>query len=548
MRVSRRASAAAAVAALALVAAGCSGGDDGEDSGSDKNANAAITINGTEPELPLVPAMTTETGGGKVVDYLWSGLTQYDNNTGESSNLLAESIETTDSKVYTIKIKKGTKFHDGTEVKAKNFVDAWNWAAYTPNGAQGASFFAEIQGYEDVTSADPDDDGPQKAPTPKAQTMSGLAVVDDHTFTVTLAEPFAVWPVKLGYSSFVPMPDAFFAAPDKSEWGKKPVGNGPVSFVSWTNDVEINLTRVDDYALPDKVKIKDIKVKLYQSDDSAYNDLLANNLDFMQQVPVTALAGDRWKTDLGERAISKATPVTQIISFPLYDKRFQNPDLRKAISLAINRQEIAEKIFFNSRKPATTWSNPLAPGNGANDCTVCTFNEAEAKSLLQKAGGFQGKMTFYYNADASHKAWMEAVANSVKNVLGIDAVATGIPTFAALRERINAKKMDGPYRAAWQQDYPDVENWLRPLYETGGSSNDGAYSNPQVDALLKEGASAPSVDAAHAKFAEATKLIDVDVPSMPIVTVEEQSGYSTKLKNVETTNVGELDISKVEIA
>ena len=99
-------------------------------------------------------------------------------------------------------------------------------------------------------------------------------------------------------------------------------------------------------------------------------------------------------------------------------------------------------------------------------------------------------MVFYYNADASHKEWMEAVAQSVKNTLGIDARAEGVPTFAVFRQQINAHQMNGPYRAGWQQDYPDVENWIGPLYVTGGSSNDGLYSNPEVDALYKEGTAA----------------------------------------------------------
>ena len=75
--------------------------------------------------------------------------------------------------------------------------------------------------------------------------------------------------------------------------------------------------------------------------------------------------------------------------------------------------------------------------------------------------------------------------------------------------------MKGPYRAGWQQDYPDVENWVNPLYVTGGSSNDGLYSNPQVDALAKEAGAAPSLDASHAKFAEAVKLIDAGRPVDP---------------------------------
>ncbi|MFE9954442.1 ABC transporter substrate-binding protein [Micromonospora sp. NPDC005299] len=547
MRVSKRASGALAVgAAIALVASGCSSGnDDGGDASASKDG--AIVIDGTQPENPLVPANTTETGGGKIIDWVWSGLVEYPNNGGAPQNLLAESIETSDSKVFKIKIKQNTKFHDGTTVKAESFVKAWNWAAYGPNGAQNASFFADIQGFEDTYTEDPDGpDGPKKAPEPKAKELSGLKVIDDWNFEVTLSAPTAVFPTKLGYSAFMPLPDAFFAT-TPAEFGKKPIGNGPVKLVSWQDDVELKLTRFDDYSLRDKMKIKDVTVKIYQDDTAAYNDLLAGNLDFQQQVPVSSLAGDKWKTDLGERAIQTTVPSNGIIAFPIYDKRFQNKDLRRAISLSINRQEVTDKIFFGNRKPADSWANPLTPGATPGDCTACKFDPTEAKRLLQQAGGFQGKLTLSYNADASHKEWMEAVAQQIKTNLGIDAVAVGVPTFAVFRANINAYKMTGMYRAGWQQDYPDVENWINPLYVTGGSSNDGKYSNPQVDALAKEASAAPSLDEAHKKFAEAVKLIDQDVPAVPIYFSGEQSGHSEKIKKIELTNVGELDVTSVEL-
>jgi len=549
MRVSKRASAVAAIAAVALVAAGCGGGDDDETSGnSDKTANGAITIEGTQPANPLLPSNTSETGGGDLLDFMWTGLINYPAGGGDPVNAVAESIDTTDSQNYTVKIKKGTKFHDGTEVKAKSFVDAWNFTANSANGQQQASFFSDIEGYADVHSEDPDgEEGPQKAPAPKAQTMSGLAVVDDYTFTIKLSAPFSIFPVKLGYSAYYPLPESFFAAADKNEWGKKPVGNGPVKFVSWTDNVEVKFTRFDDYTLDDKVKIKDVTVKLYQEDTAAYADLIANNLDFQQQVPVSALAGEKWKADLGNRAMTVDIPVQQIIAFPIYDKRYQNKDLRRAVSLAINREEIASKIFFNTRKPATSWAAPGTPGADGFECTNCKFDPEGAKAALQAAGGFQGEMVLFYNADASHKEWMEAVANSVATTLGIKVRALGMPTFAVFRQNIDGHKMTGPYRAGWQADYPNGENWVGPLYVTGGSSNDGLYSNPEVDRLYKEGSTAPDEAAAAAKFAEAIKIVDAEMPSIPIVSVTQQSGISNKVTGVKTNWVGSIDLSTVEL-
>jgi oligopeptide transport system substrate-binding protein len=542
---SMRTVALASVTTLSLVAAGCGSGSE-DTGGSALTADASISINGTQPEVGLVPGNTSETGGGNIVDHLWTGLITYPTGGGDPQNAVAESIDTPDSQNYTVKLKKGTKFHDGTEVKAKNFVDAWNYTALVTNGQQQASFFSDIDGFTDVHPADPDGEGPQEAPEPKAQTMSGLKVLDDHTFTVKLQAPFSIFKTKLGFAAFSPMPDVFFQqGPDT--FGRSPIGNGPVKFVSWQDDIELKLARFDDYTIGDKVKVKEVRIKLYQRDTAAYADLLSENLDFLQQVPVENLADEAWKAELGDRAIEVAIPVQQRIAFPIYDPRFKNPDLRRAISLAINRQEISEKIFFNTRKPATSWAAPGTPGAEGFTCTACEYNKDEAVALLRKAGGFQGQLVFRYNADSSHKVWMEAVAQSVKNTLGIDAVALGITTFDAFRQQVNAHKMDGPYRAAWQADYADSENWYGPLYVKGAASNDGLYENADVDRLYAEGTKAATPEAAHAKFAEGIKIVDAEVPSMPIVTVSQQSGISKRLKPIKTDWVGVIDLASVEL-
>ena len=192
--------------------------------------------------------------------------------------------------------------------------------------------------------------------------MSGLKVVDDWNFEVTLNAPTAVFPTKLGYSAFMPLPDAFFSQKPE-EFGKKPIGNGPVKFVSWQDNVEIKLTRFDDYSLRDKMKIKDVTVKIYQDDTAAYNDLVSGNLDFLQQVPVSALAGDKWKTDLGDRAIASTTPVTGHHRLPDLRQALPEPEAASRRSRSsIDRQSITDKIFFGNRKPADSWANPLTPG------------------------------------------------------------------------------------------------------------------------------------------------------------------------------------------
>jgi len=546
MSVSKRMGAVAVTAAVALVAAGCGGGSDSGKSNV-KTEDAIISIDGGQPENPLVPANTTEVNGGKVVDFLWTGLVSYPADGSKPVNAVADSIDTKDGKVYDIKLKSDTKFHDGTTVMAKNFVDAWNWSAYAPNGAANGTFFAQIKGYDAVHPADPDGEtGPKKAPAPTAKTMSGLVVKGDYEFQVTLNAPFSIFPTMLGYSAFMPLPDAFFKT-TPALFGKKPIGNGPVKFDSWEDNVNIKLSRFDDYKLDGKVKIKGVTVKFYTDETAAYNDLTSGALDFMQQVPTDKLADQQYQKDLGKRFINNPIPASGTLAFPLYDKRFANADLRKAISLSIDRAAITDKIFYGARTPSDSWSNPLTPGYTKGDCTVCKYDPTQAQALLAKAGGFKGSLLLFYNADKGHKDWMEAVAGSIKNTLKIDAKAEGIPTFGVFRTQINNRKMTGLYRAGWQQDYPDVENWIGPLYVTNGSSNDGEYSNPAVDKLYKEGTSAKSVDEAHAKFAEATKLIDADVPSIPIYYNNEQSGYSKRLGSVKTSNVGEIDLASVEL-
>ena len=533
-----------AAVAVALAATACGSADD---TPAGSNTDAGITIFNTEPENPLVPGNTTEVGGSRVLDPLFTGLVEYRAQDAQPVNAMAESIDTTDSKVFTVKIKKDWLFHDGTPVTAKSFVDAWNWTAHGPNATQGASFFSQVEGFDAVHPKDPDGaDGPQEPPAPSAETMSGLEVVDDHTFTITLSEPFAVFPVTIGYEVFAPLPEAFFS--DRKAFEDNPIGNGPFKYVSRTVGTDIKLTRYDDYKGSDKPKFKDLTLKVYQSRESAYADLVANNLDFMEELPPNALAGRQYESDLGDRVVQRETLNSQTIAMPFYLPPYDNADLRRAISMAINREEITQRIFEGTRKPADGWVHPLMKGYEPGQCgEFCTFNPEKAKEALAKSG-YTGEIVLLSNTDGGHQEWAEAVVNSIKNTLGVEARFVPSTSFGEFRQNVNAHKMTGMYRAGWVADYPSIENWLTPLFRTGASSNDGLYSNPAFDAKLAEADKATSEDEAIELYLEAERMLAADLPSIPLWTQNTIAGRSDRLKVANLDPFRTLDLYSVEVA
>lgn len=543
MRRQRTAMLALPVAAVLLLTA-CGGGDSGGGTtagGSGSGKDGAVSIFGTQPENPLIPANTNEQGGAKVIDNLFTGLVTLNDDTSETEMANAESIDSSDAQNFDIKIKPDWTFTDGTKVTAKSYVDAWNWGAYAPNGALNSSFFAEIDGYADLN---PEKGADGKAPTPKAKEMSGLKVVSDTEFTVKLNAPYSPWKQKIAYHAFAPLPASFYK--DPKAFGKNPIGDGPFKFVSMQDNAQIKLTRNDDYKGKDKPTIKDVTIKLYQNSDAAYADLQTGNLDFQDTLPVSALAGEKYKTDLSDRSISKPSPIVQTITFPLYDKAYDNVDLRHALSMAIDRDSITKVIFSGSRTPSTAYSSPAVAGYQADVCgEFCKYDPKKAKELFDKAGGFSSKLTLSYNADGDHKGWTEAACNNISKALGVACTATPVPTFGDFRKGINNKSETGMFRSGWIYDFPNLENGLAPLYSTGGSANDAGYSNPKFDQALTDAAAKTDEKEANAGFVDAEKIALQDMPAIPLWSSTQIAGFSDKIGDVKITAASELDLTKV---
>ena len=176
-----------AAATLMLAACGGGGGETSPDTGGGGAAAAggsySVAIN-SDPENPLIPGNTAESEGNQILKALFTPLVNYNLETTEVEyTAVAESIESEDNTTWTVTLKPGWTFHDGTPVTSQSFVDAWNYTANVANAQETSYFFSNIAGY--------DGENPVEA-------MSGLAVVDDTTFTVTLAEAFSQFPLTVG--------------------------------------------------------------------------------------------------------------------------------------------------------------------------------------------------------------------------------------------------------------------------------------------------------------------------------------------------------------
>lgn len=514
--------------ALAALTLGACGG------GAGATGSEAVTVNGSEPQNPLVPTNTNETGGGNVLDNVFTGLVTYDPKTAKPENAVASSIESTDQINWTIKLNDGWTFHDGTPVTADSFINAWNYGANGSNAQLNQYFFEPINGYDNISSETADPKG----------TLAGLTKVNDLEFTVQLSKPNSQFPVMLGYTAFSPLPESFFA--DPKAFGENPVGNGPFKFVSWDKGSAINLTKYADYK-GTQPKVDNVTFKIYQTTDAAYADLLANNLDVLDALPTAALAGGSYKTDLGDRVVSQAAGVIQSITFPLYDSRFTNADVRTAFSMALDRNTIISNVFEGTREAANGFVSPVVDGYKPDACGEnCTFNADAAKAKLAAGGGFTGDITIAYNSDGDHKAWVDAACVSITNTLGVPCQGKPYVDFKTFRQDVTEKKMTGLFRTGWQMDYPSIENFLVPVYKTGASSNDGEYSSPQFDQFMDEGA-ATGGDGGIKKFQDGEAVLVKDMPAIPLWYGKVNAGYSDRVSNVQFTPFSRVDLSTIEL-
>lgn len=480
-----------------------------------------------EPQNPLIPTDTSDNTGGRVLDAVFAGLVAYTAD-GGIENEVAESIDTPDAQHYTVTLEGGWTFTDGSPVTAASFVDAWNYGALSTNAQLQASFFAPIDGYDEVAAADP-----------TAQTMSGLRVLDDRTFTITLEQPESAFPKRLGFAAYYPLPQSAYA--DMPGFGRHPIGNGPYRFANddaWQHNVRIDLVANPDYRGGRVARNDGVTFVLYSNLDTAYTDLVSNNLDVVDGVPASAL--EIYEADLPGRTVNQPSATIESFTVPQRLPHFGGEEgrlRRQAISRAIDRPQITARLFAGTRSPARDLTSPAIQGwtpdlPGSENLDFAPDRARADWAQADAIAPWTGSFRIAYNSDGGHQDWVDAVCNSIRNTLGIDAHGAPYPTFAQLRTEATNGTIDSAFRSGWQADYPQQYGFLAQNFETGGSSNDGGYSNPRFDALLRASAGATDPAVAQRAIDDAQEILLRDLPAVPNWNRNTTGGWSEYVTNV----------------
>ncbi len=528
----------AVAAAVLLLAAGCHGGAD------DHSDARGIVIGITEPKH-LLPTNTTEASGAQVLSSLFTPLVDFDAHRKPVPVAARSITPDATSRVWTIALKPGLTFSNGEPVTAQNYIDAWNYGAYGPNNQSASYFFERVDGYADVQPNVPD--GAQPTPAPKAKELSGLTKVNDLTFTVTLSAPFAGWASVMGYAAFYPLPEAAFAAPGVLAGGFEDaiVGDGPFKLTGkWEHDSRIQVEKVPGYTGP-APKVDAITWKVYDDPQAEYRDLVAGDVDVQTQIPIDSL--DAAAKDLGNRLQKSPNSSFTFVGFPAYETEFANVDVRRALSMAINRKEMADQIFRGSQTPAASFVSPVVAGYRPDSCGAnCAYHPALAKQLYSAAKG-PATIEISYNADGGHKAWVDDMCDQIKTSLGITCTGVGEPTFTDLLTKVDEKQPVGLIRLPWLMDYPLMEDYLSPLYGTNGTSNYYGYTNSTFDSLVKRGSEAATPDESVKYWQQAEDLLAKDMPVIPLRFGENVYGHSKKVTDVEVDEFQRVDVGKIAL-
>lgn len=507
---------------LSIFLTGCGGGKSANTK-TEKKADTAKTetttgailhINNHSEPASLDPALAKGTHESWILGHIFEGLMGYDEK-GELVPAMAKKVDVSEDKLkYTFTLRDDAKWSNGEPVTAHDFEFAWKRVLDPKLASDYAYQLFYIKGAEEYNTG--------------KGSVDNVAVhaKDDKTLEVELKKPTPYFEGLTAFYTYYPVNKA--TVEKNPDWAKDPaktefVCNGPFKVTDWKHNDSVQVVKNDKYYNADKVRLGGIDFDILEDDNTAYQKYQGGEYDFITS-PATAVI-HQLKEKKDPQLVIEPKISTYYFEFNTKKAPLDNAKVRRALSMAIDRQSIIDNITQAGQKPA----EGIVPF-GLKDETGKDFREsngnliqenvAEAKKLLEeglkesnKTMDDLNKMTIVYNTSEGHKKIAQAIQEMWKKNLGIQVGLENME-FKTLLDR----KKQGNYfiaRAGWVGDYEDPMTML-DMWTTGNPQNTAFYSNPKFDELIAKAKESTDDKARMEDMKAAEKILMEDLPMLPV--------------------------------
>lgn len=525
----------AGVSAAALGLAACGGSKSGSTATSGSTAGstasgvntAGFTVQyGSNPET-LDPALNSAIDGANTIITIFEPLLLINEN-NEVVGGQAESWETSeDGLTWTFTMRDGLKWSDGTDLNAKDFEYSFK-RMVDPNTAApyAETCLGMIDGFEEAAGFPDADGNPTAEPNPDA--LNVKASDDGKTLTIVLSYPCSYFDKMAAFATMSPVQQATVEANGDS-WCTSPdtfVSNGPYMITDWTPSERIVLTKNPNYVGgwdSSKIVSDTITLLLLEDSSASYAAYNSGEAVLVKDVPTDEIPSLTKAEDGGDFYVDTILG-TYYVSLNLQRDAFKDAKVRKALSLAIDRDYVANTIMQGTYSAADSIVGPGIVdesgyfhdnGNAPYISADYEANLAEAKKLLEEAGypNGEGYPTIEYSTnDAGYHVPLAEYLQQAWGDLGITLTINKME-WSSFTPARRAGEYDVA-RNGWVMDYNDPSNML-DLFCSGNGNNDGKYSNPDFDAAIDASRVADSAE----HFAQLHKAEDIlmeDMGCLPI--------------------------------
>ena len=479
----------------------------GANSGNKNKSGNTFILNVSAEPGSIDPQISTDIVGGSVNDLITEGLLKMDKNKKVTGGLAEKWDVSQDGLVWTFHLRDGIKWSNGDPITANDFKAGWVRALDPEVASEYSYMLYPIKNAENFNSG--------KA---KVEDL-GIKVIDDKTLEVTLGASTPYFDDLVTFKTYRPLNEKFFkeVGEEYATKSDKMLSSGPYILKSWVHDSEMKFEKNPNYYDQASLKVDNIVFKLISDNTAAFNAFKNGEIDATQ---ITVSQAKEFVKD--PRLVSTNDGSVWYLLMNNKLKELKNAKIRKAILMAVNREELAQTVLNGSGKAAKTLvpSGIGIKGIAKEDFTeevptiIPTFNVEEAKKLLAEGLKELGldkmpKLEMIFNDSGNNRIIAEYVQESLNKNLGVDLQLSAM-TFQERISRMKQKDFDFVL-AGWSGDFHDPITYL-DLFVTNGGNNHGSYSNPRYDELVRIVKSTSDPAVRYPAMVELEKIISEDTP------------------------------------